>query len=129
MCVSYIEAYYTVLKILTKTICTSKASISDVPTVDVPLIGYTIEHGNDISLLCTVNAIPLHTKVYWIKETGKGKIVLNHGTTGTIGMTVANPSLSLKPAVTTDSGLYTCFAFNAIGTGISRTITLIGNNV
>lgn len=109
---------------MTKTI-----SFSDVPKVDVPLTSYTVDHGNDVSLSCTVYSLPQHTSVYWIKETERGKLVLNHGTTGTIGMTVGNPSLSLKPAATTDSGLYTCLAFNVIGTGSSRTITLIGNNL
>ncbi|CAG2212939.1 HMCN [Mytilus edulis] len=101
----------------------------DVPTVDVPLTSIIVDHGNDVSLSCTVYSIPQHTSVYWIKETERGKVVLNHGTTGTIGITVGNPTLYLKPAATTDSGLYTCLALNVIGTGVSRTITLTGKNL
>lgn len=102
-------------------------SSSDIPLVDVILTTITVKHGDDVALLCTVDSIPQHTVVYWIKETEKGDIVLNHGTTGTIGMTVSNPSLSLKPASITDSGLYTCLASNIIGTGTSRPISLKGN--
>ncbi|VDI46335.1 Hypothetical predicted protein [Mytilus galloprovincialis] len=97
----------------------------DVPAVDVPLKRYTSKHNQDVALVCTVNSIPQHTIVYWEKETKNGKIILNHGTTGTIGITVTNPSLTLQPAATTDSGLYTCLASNAIGTGSSRAVLLI----
>lgn len=98
------------------------------PVVEVPLTSYTVKHGHDVALLCIVSSKPKHTNVYWIKDSDKGKLVYNHGTTGTIGMTVENPSLSLKPVIITDSGLYTCLASNVIGTGASRAISLIGKD-
>lgn len=97
------------------------------PVVDVPLTSYTVKHGHNVALLCIVSSKPSHTNVYWIKDSNNGKLVFNHGTTGTIGMTVENPSLSLRPVVSTDSGMYTCLASNVIGTGASRAISLIGN--
>ncbi|VDI21475.1 Hypothetical predicted protein [Mytilus galloprovincialis] len=100
----------------------------DMPVVEVPLTSYTVKHGHDVALLCIVSSKPKHTNVYWIKDSDKGKLVYNHGTTGTIGMTVENPSLSLKPVIITDSGLYTCLASNVIGTGASRAISLIGKD-
>lgn len=75
---------------------------------------------------CFVMSIPPHTNVYWVKNSSGSNVVLNHGTTGTIGMTVHNPSLTLKPAFPIDSGLYSCFALNVIGTGASRTVSLTG---
>ncbi|CAG2214958.1 unnamed protein product [Mytilus edulis] len=99
-------------------------------SVSLKVVGsYTVKHGSGVTLSCTVMSIPQCTAVYWIKVTERGDIVLNHGTTGTIGMTVQNPSLSLKPATITDSGVYICLASNIIGTGLSRPISLIGNAI
>lgn len=98
------------------------------PVVHVSLPSSFATHGHGVTLGCSVSSKPPHTNVYWIKESDNGKLVFNHGTTGTIGMTVENPSLTLKPAFSTDSGIYTCMASNVIGTGASRPISLTGND-
>lgn len=67
-------------------------------------------------------------KIYWqYKNNG----VLTHieaGTHGITGSTIEVPSLTIQTVTTSESGLYTCFATNDIGTGHSELInvTVVG---
>lgn len=50
------------------------------------------------------------------------------GTSGIAGSTTETPSLTIKSVTTSESGLYTCFATNDVGTGESKPInvTVVG---
>ncbi|XP_052080609.1 hemicentin-1-like [Mytilus californianus] len=89
-------------------------------TTDLPQVKY----GEKVHILCAVNAIPPATKIYWEVEFNGIKKVIDNGTSGTEGITVANPSLILIHATDSDAGLYKCFAVNEFGMGYSSAIEL-----
>ncbi|XP_052081097.1 hemicentin-1-like [Mytilus californianus] len=96
----------------------------DLPEVSVPILAVNVSFGDSVNLICNVTAKPLHDFVYWEhKETFATRRILT-GTVGTEGSTVETPSLTLKYATNTMSGLYTCFARNAVGISKSSTIKL-----
>jgi hypothetical protein len=43
---------------------------SDVPQVHILEEKYSVNYGNDITLYCTVNAVPDYTEVKWTKAKG-----------------------------------------------------------
>lgn len=90
-----------------------------------------MKYGEKVHISCVVNAIPPATEIYWEKELNGIKNVINTGTTGTEGITVANPALILIHATDSDAGLYKCFAVNEFGMGYSSAIKLnvIGGNI
>ncbi|CAC5381889.1 unnamed protein product [Mytilus coruscus] len=98
--------------------------IGDLPEVSVPNLAVNVNFGDSVNLRCNVTAKSLHNFVYWEhKDTFATRRILT-GTVGTEGSTVETPSLTLKYATNTVSGLYTCFARNAVGTSKSSTINL-----
>lgn len=87
---------------------------------------YSATENSRVTLLCTVNSKPEHTHVYWQKEAVGSVTIFKKGTTGIIGVSLDNPSITFTNVVRGDSGHYICFATNTIGTGSSRTILLEG---
>lgn len=56
---------------------------------------------------------------------------INANAVGTNGSTIVTPSLTFKSSDVSDTGLYTCFAVNALGTGFSKEtqLTVTGSNI
>ena len=79
-------------------------------------------------MTCDIRSTPNHTQVYWHKVSNELKTNITSETSGIDGATVISPSLTILRTVTSDSGLYTCCAVNAVGIGCSNTtqLTVIG---
>ncbi|OWF41783.1 basement membrane-specific heparan sulfate proteoglycan core protein-like [Mizuhopecten yessoensis] len=95
-----------------------------VPAVTISQTGYSTITGNSITLGCTVSADPTHTSVFWqLNINGITQNITIDGVNYS-GSTVNSPSLTVLHANTGDSGTYTCFATNSLGTGQSSQTTL-----
>ncbi|XP_069133471.1 serine-rich adhesin for platelets-like isoform X3 [Argopecten irradians] len=101
----------------------------NIPTVTISQNAYSINTGNSITLGCTVSANPAHTSVFWQRNVGSGTETLTIDGVNYSGSTVNSPSLTVLNADTSDTGTYTCFATNSVGTGQSSatTLTVTGN--
>ncbi|XP_060068235.1 hemicentin-1-like [Ylistrum balloti] len=101
----------------------------NVPTVTISQTAYSTSTGNSITLGCTVSANPAHTSVFWQRNVGSGTQSITIDGINYSGSSVNSPSLTVINADTTDTGTYTCFASNSVGTGqsASTTLTVSGN--
>ncbi|XP_021354709.1 cell adhesion molecule 3-like, partial [Mizuhopecten yessoensis] len=95
-----------------------------VPSVTISQLAYSTNTGNSITLGCTVSANPAHTNVFWQRNIGSGTQTITIDGVNYSGSTVNSPSLTVLNANTADSGTYTCFATNSVGTGQSSATTL-----
>ncbi|XP_069133121.1 mucin-22-like isoform X4 [Argopecten irradians] len=99
-----------------------------IPVVTVGQASYSATTGTSISLVCTVSADPTHTTVFWRRDVGSGTESLTIDNVNYSGSQVNTPSLTVISTEIADSGTYTCFATNAVGTGqSSTTLTVSGN--
>ncbi|CAC5381762.1 unnamed protein product [Mytilus coruscus] len=99
--------------------------IGGVPQVTVNSTNYRSIFGDPVTLNCSVQSDPPHTNVYWKHSNdGTNTSNLNHKATGTQGITLQNPSLTIGKTNFAHSGYYTCFASNEIGEGKSESIYL-----
>lgn len=62
--------------------------------------------------------------VYWQYVNNGVTTTIKDGTKGIIGSTTEVPSLTIKTATTSETGLYTCYATNDIGTAKSYSINV-----
>ncbi|XP_033751318.1 hemicentin-1-like isoform X3 [Pecten maximus] len=101
----------------------------NVPTVTISQNAYSTNTGNSITLGCTVSANPGHTSVFWQRNVGTGTQSITIDGVNYSGSSVNSPSLTVLNADTSDTGTYTCFASNSVGTGqsSSTTLTVSGN--
>lgn len=90
----------------------------------------TFNYGSVITINCTIDADPVASAVYWMKEAQNEIRKLETGLGGTRGMTLEQPSLTIEYTSVSDAGLYTCFARNSIGIGKSKSVnvTVYGGN-
>ncbi|XP_071149869.1 uncharacterized protein [Mytilus edulis] len=102
--------------------------IGELPTVTIADDLPEIKYGEKVRILCAITSNPPPTKVYWEKIYNGISKVISNGTSGTEGITVDNPSMTLLHATDSDSGLYKCFAVNVFGMGYSSStkLTVIG---
>ncbi|XP_021345496.1 hemicentin-1-like, partial [Mizuhopecten yessoensis] len=100
-----------------------------IPTVTISQNAYSTNTGNSITLGCTVSANPTHTTVFWQRNVNSGTQSITIDGVNYSGSTVNSPSLTVLNANTADSGSYTCFATNSVGTGQSSatSLTVSGN--
>lgn len=98
-----------------------------VPNVSIHESNYIVDYGKQVTINCTVTGYPPATNVYWERTSYGFTTRLNPGLGGTSGMTVEEPSLTISFASMTDSGIYSCFATNSVGTGYSRTANITIN--
>lgn len=96
----------------------------DLPIVAVESDELKVLYGEEVKITCNIIADPGVEIVYWKKEADGRTIIINHGAVGTQGVTPFNPSLILQSTTKADSGEYTCFAINDIGTGQSGSTLL-----
>ena len=85
-----------------------------------------VNHGESITLECTVESNPEHTSVNW-KQLINGiyRSIIFSEKYG--GSTVASPSLTINSVEKKLAGSYVCTAANANGLGVSTQINLVVN--
>lgn len=86
---------------------------------------YFVEYGKTFTLPCSVLSTPVQTNVYWEKTVHGRDTFIYSGTTGTRGISLSSPSLTIDSVVETDNGNYTCIAINSLGITQSMTSSLI----
>lgn len=79
-------------------------------------------YGEQLIIRCNISSNPYHKRVYWAQVVNGTKTIINHGTIRTHGITPENPSLIFQYSTYEDTGYYTCFAVNDIGTGQSESV-------
>ena len=88
---------------------------------------YIIElPGSSVTLGCTVTSNPGHFQVFWRKTVNGQESDINVVNSGGkySGSTVANPSLTINNAASSDEATYICYATNSVGTGQSTSTSL-----
>ncbi|XP_063428599.1 hemicentin-1-like isoform X2 [Mytilus trossulus] len=110
---------------------TQLSVIGTPPTVIVPQPSYSITIGDSITLVCNVTSNLPVTSVQWERNIG-GSVTTITSTTNTnkySGSTPTTPSLTIFNGAQSNSGDYTCFATNSVGTGQSTgtTLSVTGN--
>ncbi|XP_069133963.1 serine-rich adhesin for platelets-like isoform X36 [Argopecten irradians] len=100
-----------------------------IPVVSVGQASYSVTTGTTITLACTVSADPTHTTVFWRRDVGSGTESLTIDNVNYSGSQVNTPSLTVISTEIADSGTYTCFATNAVGTGQSSTTLTVSGTI
>lgn len=79
------------------------------------------------SFVQTNDEFPVRS-VHWQYVNNDVQTTIEAGSHGIAGSQIETPSLTIATVTTSESGLYTCFATNDIGTGISKPInvTVVG---
>ncbi|XP_060080832.1 uncharacterized protein LOC132560187 isoform X2 [Ylistrum balloti] len=99
-------------------------STEGIPVVTISHDAYSTNTGATVTLGCTVTAKPAHTIVCWQRNVDSETVPITiDGVIYTMS-TVNSPSLTIHNADTSDSGTYTCFVTNSVGTGQSAPTTL-----
>lgn len=73
---------------------------------------------------CKVQAVPVHTDIYWQHITEGITRIIRKDTLGVSGVTLDDPTLTINYVSTSDAGSYTCSAENFVGTGSSKSTIL-----
>lgn len=105
--------------------------IIDIPSVYVDATDIIIEYGLNVTLNCNVTSFPVHTSVYWQRISNSTTTNMTSGQAGIDDISNVLPSLTILMIKSADSGLYTCFAVNIVGTGHSDVVnlTVIGGKI
>lgn len=89
---------------------------------------FQVHTGTNFSIPCKVTAIPPAKKIYWeLTPPGKKSHIVDiNAENKYAGSTTITESLTIKGFDDEDVGQYQCFVKNAVGTGKSTFVTLIG---
>ncbi|XP_063405445.1 Fc receptor-like protein 5 [Mytilus trossulus] len=97
------------------------------PVVNIESNRYVVTYGSSLTINCSVRSSeqdPVN-EIYW-KYNNKGIITkISEKTDGISGSSIRTPSLTILKMTSSESGIYTCYARNDIGTGESRPINVI----
>lgn len=86
--------------------------LPDVPDIKAVQTSYNIPHGNDVTLWCLLSGVPNVTDVSWSLNSNTLAIDdIKYG-----GSTASFPSLTISNTDPKDTGTYTCYATNCVGT-------------
>lgn len=81
---------------------------------------YSGDSGNQTTLECEIQAEPRATSVYWKKLVASQMIKVDTSDSRFSGSSPSEPSLTITGLQSADTGVYQCFAENAVGTGSSE---------
>lgn len=100
------------------------------PIVGIESDRYKVTFGDSLTIksyVQTNDEFPVRS-IHWQYVNNGVLTTIEAGTLGIAGSKKETPSLTIATVTTSESGLYTCFATNEIGTGISKPIhvTVIG---
>lgn len=100
-----------------------------IPSVKVVQKFYKIRHGNNVTIDCNITSTPNYINVYWLKTFNDLTTKVTSHTHRVHGGSVTVPSLTILNIDMNDSGLYTCYAQNLVGTGSSEhaNLTVVGS--
>ncbi|XP_071166173.1 basement membrane-specific heparan sulfate proteoglycan core protein-like isoform X2 [Mytilus edulis] len=101
----------------------------NIPTVTVGQNQYSSTFGQTVTMVCTVQANPTETSVYWRKLVNGQMTNIDMNNMRYTGSTVGSPSLAITALELSDEGYYQCYAQNSVGTGSSQQtfLDVIGN--
>lgn len=97
------------------------------PMIIVGKHEYGPDYGSKLVIDTQISASPTVLKVYWTRNSSGIITTIDHGLSGTEGITVDNPSLTLLYITDLDNGLYTCTAESYRGIGFSKTVNVTVN--
>ncbi|XP_052103233.1 hemicentin-1-like [Mytilus californianus] len=92
----------------------------NIPTVTVAQNQYSANYGQTVTMVCTVQANPTETSVYWRKLVNGQMTSIDMNNVRYTGSTVGSPSLTISALELSDEGYYQCYAQNSVGTGSSQ---------
>ncbi|VDI76426.1 Hypothetical predicted protein, partial [Mytilus galloprovincialis] len=95
-----------------------------IPSVYVDATDRIVEYGLNVTLNCNVTSFPIHSYVYWQRISNGTTTNITSSQAGIHGVSNMLPSLTILMIKSADSGLYTCFALNIVGTGYSDVVNL-----
>lgn len=99
--------------------------IVDIPHVAVGPTIRTVEYGYNVTLDCNVTSFPLHVSIYWQRISNGTTTNITTASSTTSLDTMLYSVLTILKADSADSGLYTCYAVNIVGTAKSDPVNLI----
>ncbi|CAG2194105.1 unnamed protein product [Mytilus edulis] len=111
------------------TVTVDGSRMIDIPTVTVGQNQYSSTFGQTVTMVCTVQANPTETSVYWRKLVNGQMTNIDMNNMRYTGSTVGSPSLAITALELSDEGYYQCYAQNSVGTGSSQQtfLDVIGN--
>ncbi|XP_063420706.1 hemicentin-1-like [Mytilus trossulus] len=101
----------------------------NIPIVNVGQNLYSGSFGQTVTMVCTVQANPTETSVYWRKIINGQMTNTDMNNVRYTGSTVGSPSLTITALELSDEGYFQCNAQNSVGTGSSQQtfLDVIGN--
>ncbi|CAC5384058.1 HMCN [Mytilus coruscus] len=107
--------------------CVCLVSKASTPMIIVGKNEYNPDYGTKLVIDTQISASPKVLKVYWTRNSSGIITTIEHGLSGTDGITVDNPALTLLYITDLDNGLYTCIAESYRGIGFSKTVNVTVN--
>jgi len=104
-----------------------KSNISifvDEPIISISSEQYTVQFGDNVTLLCDMTGVPAVTGVLWLRNDSGHVEIINTSLINYSGASVSKPSLTILMARITDEGWYICTGTNLAGTATSEQMYL-----
>ncbi|CAC5364614.1 HMCN [Mytilus coruscus] len=93
--------------------------LAALPEVSVPLQPLIVGTGLEVTLKCSIQAVPQAIEVYWQRNTNDYHTLIKASSLSIGGSTVSDPSLTIQKTSASMSGEYACIARNSVGTARS----------
>lgn len=96
----------------------------DAPVISIGSDQYTVQFGDNVTLLCDMTGVPAVTGVLWLRNDSGHVEIINTSLINYSGASVSKPSLTILMVRITDEGWYICTGTNLAGTATSEQMYL-----